>query len=85
MDVLRKHVFIDTTLLHSSVIRACVDLLGAEHVLAGSDFPIVGGTLRAPLTNAMHGAKLTSAEQSAIAADNCLRLMGLGMPGSKAN
>jgi aminocarboxymuconate-semialdehyde decarboxylase len=78
IDVLRKHVFIDTTLLHPAVIRASVDLLGADHVLAGSDFPIVGGAFRAPLNDAMRQAGLSDAEQEAIAAGNCLRLLGLG-------
>ena len=39
-EVLRKHVFIDTTLLHPALIRASVDLLGADNVVAGSDWPI---------------------------------------------
>jgi predicted TIM-barrel fold metal-dependent hydrolase len=77
IDVLRKHVFIDTTLFHPAVIRASVDLLGADHVLAGSDFPIAGGPLRGPLTDAMRGAGLSHEEQEAVAARNCLRLMGL--------
>src|SRR5262249_57737313 len=42
IEVMRKHVFIDTTLIHPAVIRACVDFLGAGNVLAGSDFPIAG-------------------------------------------
>ncbi len=75
IDVLRRHVFIDTTLLHPAVIRACVDVLGAGNVLAGSDFPIVGGSLRAPLTQAMREAGLSQDEQSAIAGRNCARLL----------
>jgi predicted TIM-barrel fold metal-dependent hydrolase len=77
LDVLRKHIFIDTTLCHPAVIRACVDLLGSGNVLAGSDFPIVGGPLRAPLTQAMQRAHLTEDEQTAIASLNCMRLLGL--------
>src|SRR5262245_27258528 len=33
---MRRHVFIDTQLIHPALIRACVDLLGASQVLAGS-------------------------------------------------
>jgi aminocarboxymuconate-semialdehyde decarboxylase len=77
IDVLRKHVFIDTTLFNPALIRASVDLLGADHVLAGSDFPIVGGPIRGPLTDAMRGAGLSHEEQEAVAAGNCRRLMGL--------
>ena len=77
IEVMRKHVFIDTTLFHPAVIRASVDLLGPDHVLAGSDFPIVGGPIRGALTDAMQQAKLSDDEQKAIAAGNCLRLLGL--------
>ena len=51
--------------------------IGADNVLAGSDFPIVGGPIRGPLMDAMHQARLTDEEQSAIAAGNCLRLLRL--------
>jgi aminocarboxymuconate-semialdehyde decarboxylase len=40
---MRKHVFIDTQLVHPALIRTSVDLLGIDHVLAGSDWPIVDG------------------------------------------
>src|SRR5262249_21755790 len=57
IEVLRKHVFVDTTLVHPAVIRACVDLLGASNVLAGSDFPIAGeAPIRGPLTQALQQA-----------------------------
>jgi hypothetical protein len=42
IEVLRRNVFVDTTLVHPAVIRAAVDLVGVDNVLAGSDFPIVG-------------------------------------------
>lgn len=78
IEVMRKHVFVDTTLFHPAVVRASVDLLGIENVVAGSDFPIVGGAIRGSLTDAMQRAGLADDEQKAIAADNCLRLLGLG-------
>jgi predicted TIM-barrel fold metal-dependent hydrolase len=77
VDVMRKHVFIDTTLLLPAVIQASVDLLGAGNVLAGSDFPIVDGPIRGALTDAMAKAGLSDDEQKAIAAGNCLRLLGI--------
>jgi predicted TIM-barrel fold metal-dependent hydrolase len=77
IDVMRKHVFIDTTLVHPALIRASVDLLGADHVVAGSDFPIAGGPLRGPLAEAMQQAGLSDGEQNAVAAGNCLRLLGM--------
>ncbi len=77
IDVMRKHVFIDTTLFHPAVIRACVDFLGAENVLAGSDFPIAGVPIRGALAEAMQSAQLSAKEQRAIAAGNGLRLLGV--------
>ena len=78
IDVMRRHVFIDTTLFHPALIRASVDLLGAGNVVAGSDWPVAGDKpLRGPLTEAMRGANLSDDEQSAIAAGNCLRLLGI--------
>jgi Amidohydrolase len=79
IDVMRRHVFIDTTLFHPALLRASVDLLGAANVVAGSDWPIAGDQpVRGMLTDAMRGAKLSDDEQSAIAAGNCLRLLGIG-------
>jgi aminocarboxymuconate-semialdehyde decarboxylase len=77
IEVLRRNVFIDTTLFHPAVIRASVDLVGAANVLAGSDFPIVGGPIRAPLVDAMRLAGLSSKEEAAITSANCLRLLSL--------
>ena len=78
IDVMRKHVFIDTTLFHPALLRASVDLLGADNVIAGSDWPIAGEKpIRSMLTDAMQQARLSDDEQNAIAAGNCLRLLGI--------
>jgi len=78
IDVMRKHVFIDTTLCHPALIRASVDLLGVDNVLAGSDWPIAGETpIRGMLLDAMLQARLSDNEQKAIAAGNCRRLLGM--------
>jgi aminocarboxymuconate-semialdehyde decarboxylase len=77
IDVMRKHVFIDTNCLHPALIRASVDLLGADNVVAGSDWPINDASIRSTLTGAMQRAGLSQDEQNAIAAGNCLRLLGI--------
>jgi aminocarboxymuconate-semialdehyde decarboxylase len=78
IDVMRKHVFIDTQLVHPVLIRASVDLLGVAHVMAGSDWPIVDeGPIRGTLAKAMQQAGLSVDEQRAIAAGNCLQLLGM--------
>jgi predicted TIM-barrel fold metal-dependent hydrolase len=79
VETMRRHVFIDTQLIHPALIRASVDLLGADHVMAGSDWPIVDcGPVRDRLAEAMREAGLSGDEQKAIAAANCLRLLGIG-------
>jgi predicted TIM-barrel fold metal-dependent hydrolase len=87
IDVMRKHVFIDTQLIHPALIRASVDLLGAGQVVAGSDWPIVDeGPIREPLANAMRQAGLSDHDRRAVAADNCLRLLGMGVaPDTRPN
>jgi predicted TIM-barrel fold metal-dependent hydrolase len=78
VDVLRKHVFIDTQMMHPALIRAAVELLGADRVMAGSDWPIVDdGPIRDSLTEAMRQASLSDDAQHAIAAGNCLQLLGI--------
>lgn len=79
IDVLRRHVFIDTQLMHPALIRASVELLGSDHVVAGSDWPIVDeGPIRTLLRDAMQGAGLSQTDQVAVAAGNCLKLLGAG-------
>jgi predicted TIM-barrel fold metal-dependent hydrolase len=77
VEVLRKHVFIDTMWPQRELLRACVDLLGADHVIAGSDWPIVGESFRERLTGEMTRAQLSDDERNAIAAGNCHRLLGI--------
>ena len=78
MEIMRRHVFIDTTLANPALLRLCVDLLGSANVLAGSDWPIAG---QMPVTNqlqsAMDAARFSQAERQGIAADNARRLLGL--------
>jgi predicted TIM-barrel fold metal-dependent hydrolase len=73
---MRNHVYIDTQMIQPALIRAAVDLLGADHVLAGSDWPIVDeGPIRGRLIEAMDQAGLSRDQQRAIAGGNCLRLL----------
>jgi len=47
---MRRHVYIDTMGLHPALVASVVELLGADHFLAGTDWPIVvrEGRARAP-------------------------------------
>lgn len=74
----RRHVYVDTMGLHPAVIRAAVDLLGADHVVTGTDWPIyeekaVGERLQKALTQ----AGIAPADQQLIASGNTRRLLGI--------
>lgn len=76
--VLRRHIYIDTMGLHPVLIRAAVDMLGADHVLAGTDWPIfVERDVPQRLSDALTLAGLSAADQQLIAGGNTARLLGL--------
>ncbi len=72
-----KQVFMDTNICHPVLLRTAVGLLGAENIIGGSDWPINDGPLARQLADTMRAARLTDAEQDAIAAGNALRLLGI--------
>jgi predicted TIM-barrel fold metal-dependent hydrolase len=72
----RRHVYVDTMGIHPAVIRAAIDLLGADHVVMGTDWPIaVETSVPERLRNAFAHAALSTAEQEMIASGNTLRLL----------
>ena len=74
---LRRHVYIDTTGLHPAIVRSAVDLLGADHVLFGSDWPVVAETAVPERMRATFAAcDLDATAQRMVARDNALTLMG---------
>jgi aminocarboxymuconate-semialdehyde decarboxylase len=74
----RRHVYIDTMGLHPVTVRAAVDMLGADHVLMGTDWPIaVEKSVPERLAKAFAYCGLTAAEQQMIASGNTLRLLGV--------
>jgi predicted TIM-barrel fold metal-dependent hydrolase len=77
-DLARRHVYIDTMGLHPAVIRCAVDLLGIDHVLMGTDWPIVEEkSVPERLKKAFAHSGLTVAEQQMIASGNTLKLLGI--------
>ena len=78
INVMREHVFIDTTLFHPALIRASIDLLGADNVVAGSDWPIASDRpVRGMLAETINDARFSDAERRAIALGNSMRLLGI--------
>jgi predicted TIM-barrel fold metal-dependent hydrolase len=58
------------------VIRAAIDLLGPDHVVMGTDWPIaVETSVPERLRKAFAHAGLTAAEQEMLASGNTLRLL----------
>ena len=77
-EALRRHVYIDTMGLHPVLIRAAVDMLGVEHVLAGTDWPIFSEKeVPQRLQRALTLCGFDAADQQRIAGGNTARLLGI--------
>jgi aminocarboxymuconate-semialdehyde decarboxylase len=73
----RRHVYVDTMGLHPVLVRSAVDLLGADHVLMGTDWPIaVEKSVPERLQTALTACGLDSSAQQMVAGDNTLTLLG---------
>ena len=74
----RRHVYIDTMGLHPALVSSVVELLGADHVIAGTDWPIVvEKDVPARLQRALAVAGLSAEQQQMVAAGNTLKLLGV--------
>lgn len=71
------NAYFDVMGLNPQTIRYLVDFLGADRVVAGSDWPIWAPITRATLTTAFDRAGLTPDQQKTIAEGNAKRLLGL--------
>jgi aminocarboxymuconate-semialdehyde decarboxylase len=77
--MIRRHVYVDTMRLNPVFIRALVDILGADHVLAGTDWPIYTElNVPARLRDALVACGLGPTEQRMIASENALGLLRVG-------
>jgi len=76
--VLRRHVYIDTMEFDPVLIRAAADTVGVDHVLAGSDWPIVSDEpISHRLAASLTAAGFDAAERQKIAGANTRTLLGL--------
>lgn len=72
----RAHVYLDTMGFVPAAIRFATDLLGADHVLVGGDWPIgARETSRERVETALTQAGLDEAERRLVAGANALRLV----------
>ena len=77
-ELARRHVYVDTMGLNPVLIRSVVDLLGPDHVLAGTDWPIFSEkNVTERLQRALTACGLDAPEQRMVARDNTLRLLGV--------
>lgn len=77
-ELARRHVYVDTMGLNGPQVAAAVAMLGADHVLAGTDWPIVvEKSVPQRLRTAMEFAGLSKADQDMIAHGNVLKLLGV--------
>lgn len=73
LDTVRRHVWVTPYLEED--LRALANLIGAERILFGSDWPHGEGVAE-PLDFAVELAAFSDAEKQRILRDNCLELLG---------
>jgi aminocarboxymuconate-semialdehyde decarboxylase len=78
-ELARRHVYVDTMGLNGPQVAAAVAMLGADHVMAGTDWPIVvEKSVPERLKAAMASANLSQQDQEAISHRNLEKLLGIG-------
>lgn len=71
-----KNFYFDAVNFDPQALQLCVDFAGAEHVLAGSDYPHQIGSL-AKMLSTIDQLKITAKEKKQILGGNARRLLGL--------
>jgi aminocarboxymuconate-semialdehyde decarboxylase len=76
LPALRRHVYIDTTGMDAIAIRAAIDVVGHDHVVLGTDWPVVQEkNLPTRLQAMFHGWGLAEEARHAVAGGNALALL----------
>ena len=73
--VSRQRLYVDTMGFDPATIRFAIDLLGSEHVLVGSDWPIMPIAPRQYVNEVLSQLDLTNSQREAILGDNTARLL----------
>jgi aminocarboxymuconate-semialdehyde decarboxylase len=71
-----KNFYFDAVNFDPQALQLCVDFAGAEHLLAGSDYPHQIGSL-AKMLSTIDQLKITAKEKKQILGGNARRLLGL--------
>jgi aminocarboxymuconate-semialdehyde decarboxylase len=69
-----RRLYYDTVVHDADVLRALVELAGADHVLCGSDYPFDMGSERP--AELVRSLGLAAQDETAILGGNALRLLG---------
>jgi predicted TIM-barrel fold metal-dependent hydrolase len=72
---MRKRLYVDTMGYDPASIRFVVELLGVEHVINGSDWPIMPIASRQRVEETLTEVGLTDDQKAAVMRDNVLRLL----------
>lgn len=74
----RRQIYIDTTGLHPAIVSSAVDLLGPDHVLMGTDWPVVvEEAVVERLRTVLAACGLDAEEQRMVAGGTTLKLLGV--------
>ena len=73
--IARQRLYVDTMGFDPATIRFAIDVLGSEHVLAGSDWPIMPIASRNYIDEVLAKLDLTEEQRTAILGGNTARLL----------
>jgi aminocarboxymuconate-semialdehyde decarboxylase len=73
---LKRHFYYDTVNFDPNALRLAVEFAGADHVLAGSDYPHQIGSIPLMLQS-LRALSVSDAGRAAMLGGNAARLLGL--------
>ncbi|MEZ5318001.1 MAG: amidohydrolase family protein [Vicinamibacterales bacterium] len=74
---LKRHFWYDTVNFAAGPLRLAIDFAGADHIVAGSDYPHMIGSIPLML-DSIRGLPIEDADKAAILGDNGRRLLSTG-------
>ncbi|MFN8498472.1 MAG: amidohydrolase family protein [Anaerolineae bacterium] len=75
-EILREFFYYDTVNFDPRALRLAIEFAGADHIVAGSDYPHLIGSIP-KMVSSINDLDITEAERRAILGGNTMRLLGL--------